>query len=138
VKIRMPLRVGVIADNQRNFAFQLADALAVEKIDKAVIVLGNQNRNARPMTCQRHAPAHSKFFGDRMELCGKIRERQLKIGEVPLHARKIERILARLVLLKMQDVPVMPVNKIRNRRVQTFLVTALDQQDGAVLQNSSP
>ena len=39
VKIGVASGIRVIADDQRNFASQLAVSLAVEKIDEAVIVL---------------------------------------------------------------------------------------------------
>jgi hypothetical protein len=46
--------------------------------------------------------------------------------------------VSRLVLLEMEDVAAVPVNEIRDRRIQSFAVRTLQKQDGAVLHVGLP
>lgn len=68
----------------------------------------------------------------------KIFQIELEPCKIPFDAGKIETLFPRLVLLEMKDVPTMPVNEIRNRRIQPLTIRALQQEDSAVFQVDSP
>ena len=57
-------------------------------------------------------------------------------AQVPFHARKIEALLASLMLFKMQNVAVVLKDEIGNRGVETFLIGTLNEQDRRILQDA--
>jgi len=125
MKIRMPFRVRMIANHQRNFASQFPDPLPVKQIHETVIIFGNKNGDARPVIRPRNAPPNRKLLGNGCKPLRKIFQIELEPFEIPFDARQIESLFPRLVLLEMQDVPAMPINKIRNGRIQTLSIRAL-------------
>ena len=68
----------------------------------------------------------------------KIFHVELKSGEIPFDACEIKPLFADLVLLEMQNVAVMLINEIRERRIEASAVRALHQKYCAIFQNSSP
>ncbi len=49
VEIRMALRIGMVADDERNVASQLARVPSVEQVHQAMVIFGNENRGAQPV-----------------------------------------------------------------------------------------
>jgi hypothetical protein len=135
VELGVALRVGMIADDGRNFAGELTVALAVQQVDQAVIVLGNENRYTRSIPAEREPPVHGEFFSDGRELRRKILHVESESFQREFCAREIkQRGVAGLVLFDMQEVSVVLKNKVSDGRAQTFAVWALHQQDGFVPQ----
>lgn len=135
VKVGVIFRVGMIADYQANFAGEFAGALAVEQIDKAVVVFGNKNGDARTVVRGGDAPLNRELFGDGSKPLWKILEVELETSEIPFDAGEIETFDAGLVLLEMQDVAAMPVDEIRDCGIKAFAIRTPQQEDGAVLQS---
>lgn len=124
VKICVGLRVGMIADDEADFAFEFASALAVEEIDEAVIVFGNKNCHARAVIRGGDAPLNGELLGDGRKPLWKILEVEFETCEIPFDAREVKTFDAGLVLLEMQDVAAMPVDKIRDCGVEAFPIGA--------------
>src|ERR1700730_3823901 len=104
-----------------------------------MIELGHKNRHFRTVAPKRQTPLHGKLFCDRGEPSWKLLRIDLKTIERPFHAREVQpRGLTRLVLLEMEDVAVMAVDKICDRGVEALAVRALHQQDGCIFQGSLP
>ena len=136
MKVGVAPHVFMVADNERNFASQLAVALPVEQVDKAMIVLGDENRHAGTITSQSNAPLHSELSCYRCEFLRELLQWQLESAQVPFDASKIEALLASLMLFKMQNVAVVLKDKIGNRGVETFLIGTLNEQDRRILQDA--
>src|SRR5882672_122032 len=129
----MSLGVRMIAYHQRNLAGKFADTLPIEQIDQAMIVFRYENRYTWPVLGSRDTPLNRELLRDRLEPLREIFQVELKSRQVPFHARRIEALFSRLVLLEMQNVPAVPVNEVRDRRIETLAVRTFQKQDGAVL-----
>jgi len=70
---------------------------------------------------------HRKFIRDGRKFPRKIFQLQRKSAQIPFHPRQVKPLFTSLVLLEMQNVPIVPENKIRNGRIQPLLVRALHQ-----------
>jgi hypothetical protein len=57
-----------------------------------------------------------------------------EIGQVPLDAHQEEIVVEVQVLVRMQNISVVAIDKIVDGSVQTLLVGTTEQQDGAMLQ----
>jgi hypothetical protein len=125
IKIGVPFRVRKIADDQRDFASQLPVPLPVQQIHQAMIELRNENRHAGPVCGHRQPSVHRKFTRYRRKFARKIFHPQPKSAQIPLRPRQIKSLFPSLVLLKVQNVPIMSENKIGNGRIQPLLVRAL-------------
>src|ERR1700730_5853817 len=120
VKIGVAFGFGVITYDHGNFAGQFAVALPVKQIHQAMVEFRNENANARPMAGDGKAPMHGKFLRNWAKLDRKIFQFQLEISEIPLHAREVKPLFAGLVLLKMQNISIMPKDEIGDSGVQPF------------------
>jgi len=94
---------------------------------QAVVVLGNENRDSRPMTAQSNAPIHAKALRDGPKLHVELVKIELEPAEVPLNASMIETLLTGRMLLEIQNVAVLPVQKFGNSRVEPLAVRTLHQ-----------
>src|SRR5262249_40933931 len=110
----------------RNVAREFAVPLAVEQVDEAVVVFGNENSDARAMAAFDDAPLHAEPYGDWCKCFREIRKVYLETVETPLDAREIETLQPRDVLLEMENVPIALIQELRNGRVQPFLIRTLD------------
>ena len=136
MKVGVASHVLMVADNERNFASQLAVTLPVEQVHKAMIVLGDEKRDAGTITGQGHVPLHSKFFCYRCEFLRELIQWQPESAQIPFHASKIKALFASLMLFKMQNVAVVLKDEIGNRGVETFLIGTLNEQDRRILQDA--
>ena len=66
------------------------------------------------------------MFGDGSEPFRKIFQIEFEAGEIPFNAGKIKTFPTRLMLLEMKNVATMPVDEIRDCRVQTLAIRALN------------
>lgn len=64
IEVGDPLIVGMIGDDQRNLALQLAALMAVEQVLQAVVILGDEDGNARPVGGTGQPPVHLEVVGD--------------------------------------------------------------------------
>src|SRR5579864_83388 len=137
VKIRMAFRVGMVADDERDFARQFARVPAVEQVHQAMIVLGNEYRDTQAVARKRDLPLHVQTVRDWSEVAREILHLNLEAGEVPLDAREIKAQFRDHVLLEMENIPAGAEDEFRERCVQAFAVRALHAQDGAWFHNFS-
>jgi hypothetical protein len=63
---------------------------------------------------------------------------ELESSEIPFDAGKIETLFASLVLLEMKDVATVPVDEIRNGRIQALAIRAPQQENSALLHVRTP
>src|SRR3954470_11664612 len=85
VKIRNGFVVGMIRNDQRNFAGEFATAVPIEKIGEAVIVFRNQDGHSGPTCGLRQPPCHVKAARDRIEVAGEISQVDVEIRRIELH-----------------------------------------------------
>jgi hypothetical protein len=131
------VRVRVIADDERHLAIELASVPAVEQIGQAVVELGDEDRHARLDAGELQLPAHVVLGGHRREGLREAVQPQIEARQVPLHPHQEQPRLAVLVLVGMQDVGVVPVEKIGDGGDQTLAVGAGDEEDGGVAHQGS-
>ncbi len=125
VKVRVTLRVRMVADNQRNFAGEFADPLSIEQINETVIIFRNKYGYSRTVGRRGDAPLNGKFLGNRRKPFREVFQIELEASEVPFDAGKIESFFSRLVLLEMKDVATMPVDEVRDCCIQALAIRAL-------------
>jgi len=136
VEVGDGLGVGMIGDDERNFAGEFAALVTVEEIDEAVIVLGDQDDHARAMRGLCQAPVHLELFGDGREMFGEISE--VFIGEVFLSQINVEVFGIELdaheeepgllvgVFVGVEDVAAVAVDEVGDGSDFAFLVGAGD------------
>jgi hypothetical protein len=76
---------------------------------------------------------HVEALGDGGEGQLEVVQIQRKAGQIPFHPHQEQLEFSVLVLVGVQDIGVVLVEKIGNGGHQTFLVGATDEQDGGVL-----
>jgi len=117
-------------------ACEFAVALAIEQVDEAVIVLRNKNRDARPVIAPADHPIHAELVGNRTKGAVKVLQVESEAVEVPFDAGQVVTLLAGLVLLEMEDVAIIAVDKFGDGRVEALTVGTLHQQDRTVFHGS--
>jgi hypothetical protein len=135
VEIGDGLVVGMIGDDQRDFAGKLAAVMPVEEIDEAVVVLRDQDDHARAMRRLREPPLHLELFGDWREMFGEfgevfIREVDVEVFGIELDAHQEEPRFFVGVFVGMQDVSAVAVDKVGDGGDFAFGVRAGDEEDG--------
>ena len=131
VEVGSGLVVGVIGNDQRDFALQLADFMAVEQVDQAVVVLRNHDRHLLALAGLGEAPLHVELFGDGREVTGKLGERNIEVGGIELNPHQEPGRVGVGVLVGVQDVAAAFVDEVRDRGHQSFTVGATDEENGA-------
>src|SRR5271167_4516954 len=106
IKIRMKPGIRMIADDQRKIASQFPVSLAVKQVHQTMVKLRNKDRHSWTVTAHGNSPVHSKFVSDRPERARKILQIQSESIEIPFDACQVKTFFASLMLLKMQNVPV--------------------------------
>ena len=91
VKIRPALRIGMIADNQRNFAGKFPGVVTIEQVGETMIVFRNEDRDFGTGGGECHAPLHAEARCQRLEMAGEVVHVDRKSREVPFdpHEKKI-------------------------------------------------
>src|SRR5262249_24494659 len=81
---------------------------------------------------------HAELLGDRRESCREILYVEVETFQREFGAGQIGEVLfSCLVLLDVNDVPVMLVDEVRDGRAEPFAIRALDKQNRCVLQGFS-
>src|SRR6266576_874496 len=104
IKVRERLIVGVVRNDQRDIAVQFPDFVAIQQIDRAMVVLRNQDCHLLALAGLRQTPIHVELLGNRAELLGDLREWDVEIGGVKLHAHQEPRRLCVGVFVRVQDI----------------------------------
>jgi len=106
--------------------------LAVQKIDQAMIVFGDENGYAWAIGRGGNAPLNRKLLCDGRKALRKLFQIELEGGEIPFDAREVETLFTGLMLLEMEDVTTMPVDEIRNGGIEAAAIRAAKQEDSAI------
>src|SRR6202161_2731441 len=137
VEVGDPLVVGVFENYQRNIAMQFATLLTVEQVLQAMVVLRDENGDARPVCGAGNAPVHLELTREGRKTLGKFRKIKIEISHVELNPRQkqVRRFVS--VLVVAQDVAVVFENKIGNRCDYAFAVGTRDEKDGGIMHRAS-
>ena len=130
VKLREGASVVMIPDHQRNCACQFAGLLAMEQVRKTVQVFRDEDGHARKPPRVFDAPAQPEFNGQRFESRTKRRVIESERIQLPLDAHKEQAGFVIAMLVGMQDVRAVIVEKRRDLRDKAFAVGGIDEQDG--------
>ena len=122
----------MVADDQRHFTTQLASAMAMEQVRQAMLVAGDEDRRPQPPRGVFHPPAHVEPPRDGLELLPQRLGRQVELLERPLHAHEEQPQILILVLIGVQDVRAVRIQKVGNCGDQALAVGAIDQENGGV------
>jgi hypothetical protein len=131
VKIGQCAAARVIADNERNFAGELAGFVAIKQVGVAMEMLGNEDRHAGHGGGELDAPVHFQADSEVGELFPKGIDR--KVIERPFDAHKEEAGLVVLVLVGVNDVGAVLVQDAGDRGDEAFAVWAGDEQNSGIL-----
>src|ERR1700740_933670 len=112
VKIGVMLGVQVIADDQGKLTGKFPVTLSIQQIHEAVIVLRNKNRDAWSVIAQADDPIHAKLVRNGAKGAVKVFQVQSESLEVPFDAREVVALFTGLMLLEMQDIAVVSVDKL--------------------------
>ena len=99
VKTGQVPRGRVVADDEGDVAAQLSDGVAVEQVQQAMLVLGNENRGGGPGHRIGQPPLHLKAVGQGLEALAERRVVQREIRQVPLDAHEEQAQIVVLVLI---------------------------------------
>src|SRR5581483_2845960 len=133
VEVSQPSAIRVVADNEWNFACQLAALVAVQQIGKAMVVMRDKDRHLGLVARKRQPPIHLEPLCDGRKRGGELLGGHGESRQVPFHPHQEEPELGVLMFIGVQDVAVPLVNEIGNGRYQALTVGATYQQNGAVL-----
>ena len=99
VELGERLRVGVVADDQRNLAMKFAVLVAVQQVEQAVLLAGNEDGHGGGRAGVLQTPAHPKFRGDGAELSLEPGRLQAETVERPLdpHEEKLQLVVLVLI-----------------------------------------
>ena len=134
VKIGVAFRVDMIANNQRKIAFPFSAPLAIQQIHQAVILLGNEDGQARTVIAQRDAPVHAELVRDGAKRAVEVLHVQAESVQIPLDTRQVVTLFARLMLLEVKNTSIVAANKLGDGGVQPLAVWAPHEKNGAVFQ----
>jgi hypothetical protein len=111
-------------DDEGDLASQFATLVTVEQVLKAVIVLGNEDGDARTIGSVSDSPAHLKVAGDRSKMFGKLGEIESEICRIEFDSRQKKIRFFVSMLVGEEDVTVVPKNKVGNGGDDPFPVGA--------------
>ena len=77
-------------------------------------------------------PVHPEAIGNGPELADEFILVQIEAGKIPFDAHEEQAPLGILMLIRMQDVGIMPIQKLADSGDDPFTVAAVDQKDGSV------
>ena len=123
----------MIGDDDCDFAGQFVGADAMQQVCDAVQVLRAEERDPRFLVHAAKLPAHVQFFGERREGLGEVGNIGTAIFHCPLDAHEKQAQLMILMLIGMEDVGALLVEKAGDARYQAFLVWAVDEENCAVV-----
>ena len=121
----------VVADDGDDVAGELAGVPAIEQVGQAVVVLADEERQARAARRALEAHLHGEARGDvgegGVEAVATV-ERQREAVELPLDAHEEELELGVLVLVGVHDVGAVAVEELGDGGDDAALVGAVDEQ----------
>jgi hypothetical protein len=123
----------MVGNNQRDFAAQFTTLVPIEEILQAVVVLRNENGNARSVGGMGEPPIHLEFAGNRLEALGELRQVKIKIGRIELDTRQKKIRFLISMLIGEKDISVVAKNEFGNRSDHTFAIRTGDQEDGGIM-----
>lgn len=103
-----------------------------------MVEFGDENGDARFFAGKIQFPLHLEFLGDWRELLLELRGIKREARQVPFHAHEEQILFGILMLVCVQDVGVVPIEKVGDCRNQTFAVGTIDQQGGGVFHRPCP
>ena len=120
----------VVADHQRDFAPQLTHAPTAKEVIQAVRMLRDEKGHARLLVTEVQRPIHAEAQRNRLERRFDLVSRDLEAVEFPFHSLQENAFFTVGVLVRVNDVAVVPVKEVRHSRDETFLVATRDKQGG--------
>jgi len=137
VEISNGLIVGMVGNDERDFAGEFAALMAIEQIDEAVVVFRNQDDHAGTMRGLRETPLHLKFLGDGRELLAEVSksligEIDVEVFGIELDAHQEESGFLVGVFVGVQDVAAVAVDEVGNSGDFAFAVRTGDEEDGGI------
>jgi hypothetical protein len=120
----------VVADDDRDVAPELARAMAIEQVDEAVLVAGDEDRRPRPVGRILDAIVHPESIDERLKRGCKGGVADVESFEVELHPHEETALLVVAVLGGIEDVRAVLEEEARDRRDQAFRVWAIHKENG--------
>ena len=132
VGLGQPARILVVAEDDRQFAVQLAALVAVEQIGQAMIEFRYEYGQTRLAARFGEPPDHPEAVRDGSESRGEVGQIEAEVRQFPFHPHQEQFQLGILMLVGMQDIGVVRQQKIGDGGDQPSLVGAGNQQDGGM------
>src|SRR5712671_858477 len=101
-----------------------------------MVVLGDKDCQARPVSRVRQTPVHLKFFGNGRKALAKFREAEIKLHWIEFDASQEEIRFFISMLVGEQDVAVVAKDEISNAGNHAFAVGTGDEKYGGVMHRS--
>jgi hypothetical protein len=133
VEVGDALVIGVVGNDQRDFAAKFATLVAVEQILQAMVILRNEDRDAGAVGGVCEPPVYLEVAGDESKSIGKLGKVKIEICRVELYPGQKEIGFLLSMLIGEQDVAVVAKDKFSNRGNDAFAVGAGDEKDGGVV-----
>src|SRR5204863_9346444 len=109
-------------------AMQFTVLLAIEQIGEAVVEPRQKDRDPWPVAGKRHPPFHLEALGNSSKVPMKLRHREIKSVQVPLKTHQEQVEINILVLLRLDDIGAVLVNKVGHGGHNALLVRTRDQE----------
>ena len=133
VEVGDTLVIGMIGNDQRDFAAKFATLVAVKKVLQAMVILRDEDGDAGAFGGVSEPPFHLEVAGDGSKAFGKVGKVKIKICRIELNPRQKEIGFLVSMLIGEQDVAVVAEDEFGNRGDDPFAVGAGDQEDGGVM-----
>jgi hypothetical protein len=133
VEVGDTLVIGMVGNDQRDFAAQFAALVAVEKVLQAVVKLRDEDGDAGAVGGVGESLGHLEVVGDGSKALGKLGKVKIKICRIELDARKKEIGFLVSMLIGEEDVAVVAKDEFGDRGNDAFAVGAGDEKDGGVV-----
>lgn len=121
------LVIGVIGNDQGDIAVEFADLVAVEQVDKTVVIPRNHDHHSLALARLGEAPFHGEAVSCGGELAGEFRERDIKARRIEFDAHEEPLGVCVGVLVGVKDVAAVPEDEVGDGSDQTLLVGATDE-----------
>jgi hypothetical protein len=122
----------MVGNDKRNFAGELAAAMAIQKVDEAVVVFGDQNHHARPVVGEREPILHLELGGERREVTVEIGKWKIEIGGIEFDPHEEEVGFGVAMLIGEEDVAVVAEDEVGDLGDHALAVGTTDEQDGRI------
>ena len=133
MELCQPLRVRVIADDERDFAVQLAAFPTIKQIRQTMVVVRHKNRQPRPDLRELQSPVHLEPPGNRRKFSSESLCIEIEPAQVPFDSGQKQAQVRVLMLVGMKDIGVVAEEEIRHHGDDPFAVRTIDQRDGGLV-----